>query len=64
MSVVKFNKGFTNYIVNVHIHRNPLLDIQKSYHRFAMVCLLQINHKIHFVLKEIAKYHSIYEHLD
>ena len=30
VSVVKFNNGFSNCIVNVHVHRNLLLDNKRA----------------------------------
>ena len=30
ISVVKYNKGFSNCIVNVHMHRNLLLDNKRA----------------------------------
>ena len=60
MSVVKFNNGFSNRIVNVHIHRDLLLDNKRAITGLRWCVYSKPTAKyIHFVLYEIAKYHSI-----
>ena len=59
ISVVKCNKGFSNCIVDVHIHRTLLLDNKRAITGLRWCPYSKPNHQIHFVLYEIAKYHSI-----
>ena len=63
VSVVKFNKGFSNCIVIVRIHRNLLLD-NKELSRVCDSVFTPNQLQNTFVLYEIAKYHFNYEHLD
>ena len=51
VSVVTFNKGFSNCIVNVHIHSNLLLDNKRAITGLRGV-FTQINHKIQHVINE------------
>ena len=54
ISVVKFNKGVSNRIVNVHIHRNLLLDYKRAITGLRWCVYQKPTAKIHFVRYEIA----------